>query len=39
MKETISDVSDSDEKKANEDKDVQEEDLVNFDEVVLATVF
>ena len=39
VKETVSDVSDSDEKKASEDEDVQEEDLVNFDEIVLATVF
>ena len=39
VKETVSDVSDSNEKKASEDEDVQEEDLVNFDEVVLATVF
>ena len=39
MKEIVSDVSDSDEKKASEDEDVQEEDLVNFDEIVLAMVF
>ena len=39
VKEIVSDVSDSDEKKASEDEDVQEEDLVNFDEVVLAMVF
>ena len=39
VKETVSNVSDSNEKKASEDEDVQDEDLVNFDEVVLATVF
>ena len=39
VKETLSDVSNSNEEKANEDKDVDEEDLISLDEVVSAMLF
>ena len=39
VKETLSDVSNSNEEKASEDKDVDEEDLVSFEDVVSAMFF
>ena len=37
MKEKLTDLTNSDEEKASEDEDVDDEDLVGFDEFILAS--